>query len=777
MPDNKVQIIIDVEGNVIPATSEMTKAFETLKVRSVASINEQKQAIAKAYETIKNSGIASAEEIQHAERAKYKALADLNKEYELGQQSFFSKLKESWLAITAAAAGFLVVANKIKDYIEDVAHMAGRYEELGISMYQAGKNVGYARGEMDSLQKALQETGIAAIESRETLVRMAASNIDLAQSAKLARAAQDLAVVGAMDSSQAFERLVYAVQSAQVEMVRTIGLNVNFEEGYKKMAAQIGVNTAQLTEYQKIQSRVNTVLEGARNYQGLYEQAMTSAEKQQRSLTRYIDNYKVAFGEAFQPAYLRMVEAKTEAYKNLTKAVSDPKLQYNLKAIANTFADIYEWGSKIISIMPSVISSVAAASRETGRGIALWNTNVDVWRRSKEIYVPSAPIPQELWSEDEKAKWIKVYEDARKGADDLKKSVGDVKNATNDASDAAKKLAEEWKNMSRSLEEKIVLMDLEGFDRQRKEIELEVEDLRKKFGDKPLITKYFDVATAASQRQEVQKELEKLEASWQREEDKIIENTKKAIEDEKKRAEEMANAQTWLTDQINQATLDEFDYKRANLLQEYEERARILGWTEEMYKAFYGNLQKIDEEEANARIEHQRGAAYAIINLQHDTVSSAIALLDLLGQRNKAAAILGISIATAMEMIRAWQTTISAAMLAFASQLIPGDPTSLARATAAYAAVKAWGIANMALIAAAGIVKAGSVLAGGGGSVSGGGGYQYTTPTTPKWEKETEEKPRQLIVQFHIYGNVFDNDKLAREMLPSLYKAINDNVH
>jgi hypothetical protein len=40
----------------------------------------------------------------------------------------------------------------------------------------------------------------------------------------------------------------------------------------------------------------------------------------------------------------------------------------------------------------------------------------------------------------------------------------------NEGADEAKKLAEQWKNVSKELEKKITLMDLEGFARQAKEL-------------------------------------------------------------------------------------------------------------------------------------------------------------------------------------------------------------------------------------------------------------------------------------------------------------------
>jgi len=509
--------------------------------------------------------------------------------------------------------------------------MAGKYEMLGITMRQAGKNAGYAEEEMAAFEAGLRRTGIAAIESRQTLTRMAASHIDLAESAKLARAAQDLAVVGAINSSEAFERVTYAIQSAQVEMLRTIGLNVSFEEGYKKTAEQLGVNTTQLTEYQKIQSRVNTVLESAAQYQGIYEKSMSSAEKQMGSLNRYIDDYKVAFGEAFQPAYLRMVEAKIEAYKNLKETVSDPEFQENMKALANIFADIYEWASKI----PDVISRFITGMREAAKIGAEYHLNLPAeLQRLTKGPSPTAAVtlPSGLMSEDEKRRWIKVFEGAKEEAGKLEQKVSGVKDETSVASDEAKRLAKEWASTSRGLERKIELVGLEGFEKEKKDLELEVKDLRKELGDKPLITKYFDVNMADIQAREVEKKgEERIKAEVQYDEymgaekEKNIKKEMEADEGYLKFTKEQCTAREQLEENLTEATadglqkrlheaekwakeMDELNAFSAQSNEEYEERKIQITETAERMKA------KITEDYAS---DQQKEWEKYLINMEN----------------------------------------------------------------------------------------------------------------------------------------------------------------
>lgn len=235
-------------------------------------------------------------------------------------------------AAKTAAAAFGIW--KLSGLVKDVTMAAARYETLGISMHTAGNNAGYTSKEMDGLQKSLEKTGISMIESRNTLIQMSAANMDLANATKLARTAQDLAVVGNTNSSDAFNRLVYGIKSGQTEILRTLGLNVQFEQSYKKLADQLGKNVSALTEAEKMQARTNIVIEAGAKYAGIYEAAMTTAAKQISSLARYHENLSVIMGSTFTEALAAMVAAYTVEIKGLNEEAKKLKEQGDLQLFA-----------------------------------------------------------------------------------------------------------------------------------------------------------------------------------------------------------------------------------------------------------------------------------------------------------------------------------------------------------------------------------------------------------------------------------------------------------
>jgi hypothetical protein len=112
-------------------------------------------------------------------------------------------LADGFKAAGAAVAGFQVL-----DAVKNATQLASRYNQLGVVLTTIGQNAGYS-SKQQGYEMGLQRFGISAMESRNNLARMTSANLDLAQSAKLARVAQDAAVIGNISSSEAYEPLTF----------------------------------------------------------------------------------------------------------------------------------------------------------------------------------------------------------------------------------------------------------------------------------------------------------------------------------------------------------------------------------------------------------------------------------------------------------------------------------------------------------------------------------------------------------------------------------------
>lgn len=260
------------------------------------------------------------------------------------------------------AIGTIVATLKLTSLISEAAALSQRYNELGIVLGVVGRNAGLTRSEIDATTESVRKQGISMIESRQIVTRMIQSQIDLSKATELARLAQDAAVIGQINSSEALDRLVFGITSAQVEVLRGIGINVSFEQSYAKLAKEIGVTQNALTEQQKLQARLNVVLGEASKISGVYEGAMANAGKQMRSTERLVEDLKVKIGGLFDQTSIFAVTAYTNALKAADSSVENFTQTGQLKAWGDSVA-------RIAAFAADSVRSVGIVFDITGKAI------------------------------------------------------------------------------------------------------------------------------------------------------------------------------------------------------------------------------------------------------------------------------------------------------------------------------------------------------------------------------------------------------------------------
>ena len=250
-------------------------------------------------------------------------LENAGRSLELGN----SRLTNSFGGLKTAIGGVAsaIGAYQIAQFAKDAAMASARFETMGVVMHRVGENAGYSASEMDKYDLALRNTGISMNESRLNVTRFVQAQLDLAKASDLARVAQDAAVIGNINSSEAFGRVVRGIQTGEQEILKTIGLTVQWEAGYEKLASQLGKTRKELTETEKSSARLNTVLDAGLGIAGVYEDAMDTVGKQLLSLKRYHDDLKTVAGEAFGPSTQVFVQQYTKLLKQLQKDLLEAK--------------------------------------------------------------------------------------------------------------------------------------------------------------------------------------------------------------------------------------------------------------------------------------------------------------------------------------------------------------------------------------------------------------------------------------------------------------------
>lgn len=297
-------------------------------------------------------------------------LANEGKKAESANNSLSSSFGNlaKYVKVAAAALG----AYKLVEMAKDAALLAARYETLGAVIKNVGNNAGYTGAQMEIFEKGLQRQGIAMMEARQSLIKMAGAQMDLTKANSLARIAQDAAVIGGINSSEAFDRMINGIRSGEVEILKTIGLNVNFQQSYEKIASQLGKNTSQLTNAEKTQARMNAVMEFGINIAGSYEASMSTAGKQLLSMQRYSDDLKIKLGAVFNDVLIVGVQAFTGALKDANveadRLAREGKMQEWSRTIVISVATIADGLTLVYKVLNTFVTAGVAGFMQLYHG-------------------------------------------------------------------------------------------------------------------------------------------------------------------------------------------------------------------------------------------------------------------------------------------------------------------------------------------------------------------------------------------------------------------------
>lgn len=213
------------------------------------------------------------------------------------------------LSAVAVAAGGLIAKTTLT---------AARTETLGVAMKSIAKATGTSMEELKKQEEVMKSQGIATQEARAILALFMQSQLDVADASKISRVAQDLAVIAGQNSSETAATLTQAIANESVMMLRQFGIVTTTEKIMSKYAETLGKTAEELTETERKQAFLNTIMIAGEKVTGTYEAAMETAGKKLGSLDRHFQEASTAIGTVFLPAFGALIDALTEFLKLVT---------------------------------------------------------------------------------------------------------------------------------------------------------------------------------------------------------------------------------------------------------------------------------------------------------------------------------------------------------------------------------------------------------------------------------------------------------------------------
>lgn len=338
------------------ASGEFQKAGETIVRVSDRSRNSIERMVAAAEKKAATVGLSGADRLvaerdqvikrlageEDAIRRVTAAYGKLAEAQQTRPQSLTQQIVEAHILLDITQK----TVDLIKEATVGATLYAARTEQLGVALQAVAKANQVSAGTAATLEHQIEKLGVTTQDSREALSRLIAAHVDYTKAAKLAAAAQDVGRISGEGTAASFQRLVHAIISAQPEMLRQVGLNLSFEDSYKRAAKALNQTVESLTESQKLQIRTNDVLRVAANYNGVYAASLDTVGGRLLSLERKVNEARNAIGERFQ-----------------TEASATLKVLEGLADLATRFPDAFvKGGAAIVSAMGGVALAIGAIS-------------------------------------------------------------------------------------------------------------------------------------------------------------------------------------------------------------------------------------------------------------------------------------------------------------------------------------------------------------------------------------------------------------------------------
>lgn len=251
----------------------------------------------------------------------------------------------------------LKVVGAIKEITVESTLYAARTQQLNVIMDQLAKVNGLSVPAVRATADAIKGLGITTQESRSVINQMIFAQLDLSKATDLARLAQNAAKIAGVSSSEALSGIVNGIVEQRVQILRTYGIQVQFEQALIRGAAQLGKTRETLTDYERSNIALNEVLSKGPRIFGAYEVSLSTASGQMQSMKRYIDEAKNALGEGFIPVLQRVIDLLTDG----TKSVSENAEAYQSLAKHITAASLAIAAAKLVPGSPAVKLAVGAA--------------------------------------------------------------------------------------------------------------------------------------------------------------------------------------------------------------------------------------------------------------------------------------------------------------------------------------------------------------------------------------------------------------------------------
>jgi len=298
----------------------------------------------------------------------------------------------------------------ISSMISQAITNAGRAETGNIAMSAVAKATETNISLLNRQKQAVMSLGIQEQEATGIMTQFMQAQLNVADASKVARVAQDAAVIAGTNSSEAAATMVDAISSLNPMLLKQFGMTKKQTDIFNDYAEQQGLvvkttdkygktvrhMTRELDDAEKKQAMLNYVLAQGEKIAGTYESAMESPFKKLGSLPRHVTDFFQAFGTPlFLPVFGKAVDAVTELFdKGKNWAIANKDM---LESWGKAAADWFDGAKKKFDSFLEKVKGVMSTSEFQSS---------DLFGKIKIVWNDVIVKPFEEWWDSGGQKWL-----------------------------------------------------------------------------------------------------------------------------------------------------------------------------------------------------------------------------------------------------------------------------------------------------------------------------------------------------------------------------------
>ena len=233
---------------------------------------------------------------------------------------------------------------------------AARVSELNVAIDAIGKSTGIGAKNIKSAANAIRDNGIEMAAAQQMAIEFAQGNLDMAEASKVARVAQDLAVISQKNSTDTAMILTRAIKTGNSMLLKSAGISEQASAGYARYALEIGKTSNTLNAQERQQAIINLIMDEGAKVAGVYTAAMEEPGKVLRSFPRIVNDMQLAMGNALLAGFGPMIKASYDLFSNISKLMREggalyPVIQQLQIAMQMLFAPLTAGIEKLVSLV------------------------------------------------------------------------------------------------------------------------------------------------------------------------------------------------------------------------------------------------------------------------------------------------------------------------------------------------------------------------------------------------------------------------------------------